>query len=72
MSTALEAILKISEMNMNLVADGREELANTVLLRQHVGYLIDAAESTDTGEYVVPGEEIERLRAILSGKSVPA
>jgi len=38
-----------------------------VMLRQQVGYLIDAAEPVGTGEYIVPGESIDDLRDLLTG-----
>ena len=52
---------------INMESDQRVALA---LLHQAVGYLIDAAEPTDTDEYIVPSESIDDLRAILSGRPV--
>ncbi len=37
-------------------------------IRQAVGYLIDAAETNEVGEYIVPGDSVEDLRELVFGK----
>lgn len=72
MKNETATIDKLVNMNSGLVVTAMDNQRRTVLLRQAVGYLIDAAEPTDTGEYIVPGESIDDLRGLLSGTPVPA
>ncbi|MBU1138831.1 MAG: hypothetical protein KKA76_07635 [Proteobacteria bacterium] len=68
MSADAETIGKLAEINSSLSGTAMDMQRRTVLLRQAVGYLIDAAEPTETGEYIVPGESIEDLRKLLLAK----
>ena len=41
-----------------------------LLLRQKVGYLIDSARRTGSGEYILPAKVIDDLKVSLSDKVV--
>ena len=67
MSADPETIGKLAEINSSLSCTAMDMQRRTVLLRQAVGYLIDAAEPQGDGDYIVPGESVEDLRELLTG-----
>lgn len=67
MSADAETIGKLAEINSSLSGTAMDMQRRTVLLRQAVGYLIDAAEPQGDGDYIVPGESVEDLRELLTG-----
>ncbi|MBU1233303.1 MAG: hypothetical protein KKD01_01225 [Proteobacteria bacterium] len=67
MSADSETIGKLAEINSSLSGTAMSVQRRTVLLRQAVGYLIDAAEPHGDGDYIVPGDSIEDLRELLTG-----
>ncbi len=62
------SLLKMVEMNRRLVQTNRVTRERNTLIRQEIGYLIDAATPTDTGEYIVPVDTVENLRELVFGK----
>ena len=63
-----DTLVELAEHNRNLVATARTRRVLLDQVRQQVGYLIDAAEPTGNGEYIVQGDVVENLRELLFGK----